>query len=375
MSDRYLHIISFDVPYPPDYGGIIDVYYKAVALRNAGVKVILHAFHYGRDRNDSLMEVCHKVFYYQRNMSKKLFFGRKPFIIASRESESLCQRLLEDEYPILIEGMHGCFFLSDHRFKDRIIAVRTHNIEHDYYASLGRVEKNLFKKMYFHIESVKLKMFEEHLRNSDILFSISPLDTEHYSKLMGNTHYLPPFHPFEKSKHEGGLGEFVLYHGNLAVGENNEAALFLVNEVFKYLDTPCVIAGSNPSKELKFAVRGKSNIILKPDISTEEIHELIRHAHINILPTFQSTGMKLKLLSVLFNGRHCIVNDAMVLDTGLERLCTICNTGEEMVKTVQHLLQSALGDEEVQCRKEILDVSFSNARNAEMLIHQIFGVH
>ncbi len=32
MPDKYLHIISFDIPYPPNYGGVIDVFYKLKAL-------------------------------------------------------------------------------------------------------------------------------------------------------------------------------------------------------------------------------------------------------------------------------------------------------------------------------------------------------
>ncbi|MEI7802398.1 MAG: mannosyltransferase, partial [Bacteroidota bacterium] len=42
-----LHIISFNVPYPPDYGGVIDVYYKIKALKEAGVKIHLHCYEYG----------------------------------------------------------------------------------------------------------------------------------------------------------------------------------------------------------------------------------------------------------------------------------------------------------------------------------------
>ena len=48
MSDLHLHIISFDIPYPANYGGVIDVYYKAKALSEKGVKVHLHCFQYGR---------------------------------------------------------------------------------------------------------------------------------------------------------------------------------------------------------------------------------------------------------------------------------------------------------------------------------------
>ena len=59
------------------------------------------------------------------------------------------------------------------------------------------------------------------------------------------------FHPYEDVSIKPGRGEFALYHGNLEVGENNLAAVFLAKEVFNALDIPLVIAGNNPSEELK----------------------------------------------------------------------------------------------------------------------------
>jgi len=49
-SGKHLHIISFDIPYPANYGGVIDVFYKLRALVSAGIKIHLHAFHI----NDSM---------------------------------------------------------------------------------------------------------------------------------------------------------------------------------------------------------------------------------------------------------------------------------------------------------------------------------
>lgn len=46
--DKYLNIVSFNIPYPANYGGVIDVYYKLEALRACGVKLILHCFEYER---------------------------------------------------------------------------------------------------------------------------------------------------------------------------------------------------------------------------------------------------------------------------------------------------------------------------------------
>ncbi len=33
QMDKYLNIVSFNIPYPANYGGVIDVYYKLEALR------------------------------------------------------------------------------------------------------------------------------------------------------------------------------------------------------------------------------------------------------------------------------------------------------------------------------------------------------
>ena len=30
--DRHIHVVSFNVPYPADYGGVIDVYFRLQAL-------------------------------------------------------------------------------------------------------------------------------------------------------------------------------------------------------------------------------------------------------------------------------------------------------------------------------------------------------
>ena len=37
---EYLHVVAFNVPYPPDYGGIIDVFYKLKALSEQGAQAL-----------------------------------------------------------------------------------------------------------------------------------------------------------------------------------------------------------------------------------------------------------------------------------------------------------------------------------------------
>jgi len=56
--DKHLHIISFDVPYPTDYGGAIDVFYKIKALHKLGIKIHLQTYEYGRGQQDELLKYC-----------------------------------------------------------------------------------------------------------------------------------------------------------------------------------------------------------------------------------------------------------------------------------------------------------------------------
>lgn len=368
MNSKHLHIISFDVPYPTNYGGVIDVFYKMKALHEQGIKIHLHCFEYGRAEALCLENICEKVYYYKRKMNKIQLFHSIPFVAITRSSEKLMENLLRDAYPILFEGLHCCYHLNDERLNDRLKIVRMHNIEHDYYKNLEKVEKSIFKKIYFGMEAKKLERFESVLNKANHIAAISFSDAKNLSERYKNVHHITAFHPNDEVKIKEGKGAFCLYHGKLEVGENNEAALYLVNQVFSKIKTPLIIAGHNPSDELKVAIESHPHIQLKGNINTQEIDELIKNAHINVLPTFQETGIKLKLLAALFNGRHCVVNSPMVANTGLEHLCSVVDSPEEMAKEISRLFEMPFDMQEKQKREKILSANFSNVINVKKLL-------
>ncbi len=159
-----------------------------------------------------------------------------------------------DDHPILFEGLHSCYHLGDRRLLGRKRIVRTHNVEHDYYAALALAERGTFKRTYFMNEARKLRKFETVLSEADVLLAISPKDQRYFASHFRNVRHVPAFHACAKVDVPGGLGDFCLYHGALSVAENDKAALYLVNEVFRGLPIPLVIAGSDASPELRTAV-------------------------------------------------------------------------------------------------------------------------
>jgi hypothetical protein len=347
------------------------VFYKIKALKESGVDVHLHCFMYGREKSSELEKICASVKYYKRQTSNNLLFSSLPYIIASRRSEELLSELSKDNSPVLFEGLHCCAYLDAPELKAKKKLVRTHNIEHDYYRSLADVESKFIKRFYFRREAKKLERFEKKLALADAVLAISPADAKCLSARYENVHHVMAFHPYEEVIIQPGRGKFALYHGNLEVGENNLAAIFLAKEVFNALDIPLVIAGNNPSEELKKLAKENRNITLKANISTAEIDQLIADAHVNILPTFQATGIKLKLLASLFRGRFALVNSPMVANTGLESVCVIGETAPALKSQLLKLFREDFKEEEIEKRKILLAEKFSNKKNAGKIVELI----
>ena len=366
--NNQLHIISFNVPYPPDYGGVIDVYYKIMALKEAGIKIHLHCYEYGRKPAEELNALCKSVNYYHREHNLRDFSSLKPFIVKSRRDSTLLKNLEDNKAPILFEGLHTCYFLDAPSLKNRNKLVRMHNVEADYYRALGSSEQSMLRKFYFYTESVKLRIFEKILNKANHILPISFNDFKHLDAKFDNVSYLPAFHPNEKCLSKAGKGNFILYHGNLSINENIQAAVWLAGKVFSKLNHHCVIAGSNPSPTLVKAIAPFKNIDLVANPSESRMNELLAEAHVNILPTFQQTGVKLKLLNALFKGRFVVVNPKMAESSGLMELCIVNEKSDEMIASVNELMEKDFSTEELERRKNILEENYNNANNALKLI-------
>jgi glycosyltransferase involved in cell wall biosynthesis len=371
---KHLHIVCLDVPYPVDYGGVFDLFEKIKALHGAGVKIHLHCFEYGRGEQPVLKDYCKEVHYYVRHEGHKGFSHKLPYIVCSRSNGQLLDRLLEDDYPILLEGIHCTYLLNDDRFSSRRIVLRLHNVEYQYYRQLYLSEKSLWKKMYYLHESNMLRQYEQRISGKVKILAVSARDNEQYRKEFGadNIETMPVFLPFEIVRTREGTGCFCLYHGNLSVPENEQAVVWLLKKVFVGLELPLIISGKSPSARLTKLIFQYPQACLIADPSEEELQDLIAKAQVNILPSFNCTGVKLKLLNALFNGRHCIVNGAAVEGSGLERVCRVADGAEEMRSLVQDLYTQPMRSEEIQTRKDVLSGLYNKEDNLQQLLQSIW---
>nr|WP_321411675.1 glycosyltransferase [uncultured Carboxylicivirga sp.] len=365
-----LHVVALTIPYPPNYGGAIDIYYKLKKLVKHNVEVILHCFKYDRETSIELEELCTEVKYYKRSKGINNQFSFKPFIAITRFNQDLYNNLNKDDYPILIEGLHSCELIN-HVNPSRIF-VRTHNIEHTYYNELSKSSNNIFKKTFYKLESYKLKHYEPILKNASGLFCISKFELPHFKDINLNSFFLPPFHKYEVCESRSGQGEYILIHGNLSVEENIKSTLFFIKNIIPNINFKFIIAGKNPDSNIKSAVDKLSNTELVENPTEDSMEKLINHAQIIVLHTYQATGIKLKLIHSLFAGRHIICNDAILVGTGLEDSCYVANTQHEWIKHIENLKNISFSNENISQRKSQLKLNYDNEINIDILINNIF---
>ncbi|HEV7620970.1 MAG TPA: glycosyltransferase [Flavisolibacter sp.] len=366
MND-FIHIVCLASPSPPDYGGAIDMYYKIISLHGIGKKIILHYFDYKHKTNIADLEkYCHRIYAYKREKSLKSFSLKTPFIIKSRINKLLINKLNEDEFPVILEGLH-CTGIIPYLNKEQRVIIRMHNNEPEYYKNLSFTEKNIFKRSYLKIESILLDKYQKKLSKNITLACISKTDVEIFKDdyHFKNVYFIPCFIPWQSIKSKEEKGNYVLYHGNMSISENESAAIWLIKSLDSKPEIPITIAGKEISGILLKLASKYQHVRLINNPSSDELDKLIQNAEINILPSLNNTGVKLKLLHALIEGRFCITNYKGMLGTAIniDVPVSIANTSEQCIEKIHQLFNEEFSKKEIAGRQNIFSV-YNNAKNA-----------
>ena len=96
-----IQFVSLDNPFPPNYGGAIDIYYKIKALSRVGCNITLHAFY--KDRQPSINnKYCSKIYYYKRPNSLIQMISAKPYSVKSRVSNEIVNKLIKSTQKLIL---------------------------------------------------------------------------------------------------------------------------------------------------------------------------------------------------------------------------------------------------------------------------------
>ncbi|MEO5996490.1 MAG: glycosyltransferase [Chitinophagaceae bacterium] len=372
--EKRLHIVCLDTPYPVDCKSAFIMFHEIKALYEKGVKITLHCFEYSRPGNDILNQYCDRVYYYPKQKGHKGLSFSLPYIVSSRSNEQLGKNLEADDYPVFVHGVHSTFFLNRLATTGRRIVVRLHCAEHSYCNSLVNIESSFLNKIYYQHESRLLKCYEKNLSSKAVFATLTEETKNNYQQQLGydNIISIPVIIPWNKIEGKEGKGNFCLYHGNLSTPENEKSAIWLLENVFNKINIPFVIAGKSPSSSLENLALLRANSCLIANPSENEMQDLIRKAHINVLPSFHAESCNIKLLNSLFCGRHCVVNEKMATDPELKPLLHVAENAESFRSIILQLMNESFEEYDIKSRERLLSKHYNNEENVSTLINQLW---
>src|SRR5206468_4808511 len=115
-------------------------------------------------------------------------------------------------------------------------------------------------------------------------------------------------------------------------------------------------AGNSISQHLFELSKPYHHIRVVNHPSMEELDQLIQQAQIHVLPSFNNTGVKLKLLHALTEGRFCITNTAGAKGSAVENQTMIADGAEEFILKIKELWQQDFSEAEIKNRQALLTV-------------------
>lgn len=371
--DKSLHIVSFDFPHPPVYGGIIDVFYKIKALHQLGVKIHLHYFADEEKHSEELSALCESICFYKKTsvLSTKVI-SNLPLRMLTRRNKELVGNLAKNNFPILYEGLHTSHSALSPELRTHKKFLRCHNAEAEYAAELARTERNSFKKILFQIEEKKTKKFEQDLNQFDGLFVLSHEDKEYFQHSNSKLKIAPIFHAHEKVEVLEGVGDYVLFHGNLSVNENLATAEWISNELAPLMpQLKFKIAGKSLNSSLRSKLE-KLNVECFFNPKAQKMKQLIQDAQIVLLKTSVPSGVKLKLIDSLAYARHIISDTHSVQKSQLGSLVSIADTTEEYILKIKSFQNQPISENDVKERNVLFRDVLNNQFNASQIVQEIF---
>lgn len=216
-----------------------------------------------------------------------------------------------------------------------------HNVEWQYLKNMG--------SFYW----FPLMFYENYvLKKSDAIISLSPEDIEYASRYTNKEKifYIPPlpdprvFNPYDSAYDYGSDRFNILFYGSLDREHNIEALNFIKRKLIPELKKEGfmeririnIFGSGKPPEEM--------NIENDKDINflgcVDDPGKYIRGADVVIVPVFNSSGVKIRILEALSCGKTVIATSEAIkgLPSNLNDKIIVCNTSQEFVKKISSLV-------------------------------------
>lgn len=307
-TKKILVVCGF-IPYPPIFGGAIDVWERIKGLHSLGYEIDLAVTDKVNPTQQQLNEMnlyVRHFFFVRRENKVQQLFNKLPLQLLSRKALSTIK--INHSYDLLILESEFCWSVAlNTSINYKKLVVRIHNIESHYFKMLGKSSRSFKDKVYYKLETSKIKKLSAMVFDkADKLWFISKddlllVDRPEKSVFMPfpvNESFTPPV---EKT------GNNVVFMGSLFM-QNNTFGLdwylknihpLLINEVADY---HFYIVGSlkESNKEIETKYRNLPQVTFVVNASC--LKEYYAKSKVFINPMFHGSGVKVKSVNALVNG-------------------------------------------------------------------------
>lgn len=302
-------VVSGFFPYPPVFGGAIDVWERIKGLNALGCTVDLVVTDKSNPEQhqlEILKQHIRNFFFVRRKNHISQMFGNLPLQLLSRKNLSVVD--VHQKYDLIILESEFCWpVVLNRSISYKNIAVRVHNIESHYFKMLGKSSDSLRKKIYYKIEAAKIKKLSSLVfGKAGRLWFISKDDMENVN-LPGKSVFMPfpvneEFVPPRIKE-----GNNVVFMGSLFM-ENN---LFGLDWYLKKIHPALVAAVAGYHFYIIGSLKEENAEILTkygrlPQVSlvinTPCLKGFYNKAQVFVNPMLHGSGVKVKSVNALVNG-------------------------------------------------------------------------
>lgn len=314
-------ILSNKVPYPSKDGSSIAMARLLENLIEMGGNQItygaINTIKHRKHINDFPKEILNKIELksFKENTSPtlmnglyNLFFTNKPFNTVRFYVHSMVN-WLQNYAPstfdvVILEGAFMGDYVPIAKIIGKKVVLRSHNLEHVIWERSIRNSSFALKKIYFAIQSRRLRSFEQKLTQLvDSVWSISPVDALWFKALNDSTHFVPVSIVSKNIDFEI-VPKKCFFLGALDWLPNLEAVEWFLKDVWPRVNVldPSIefhLAGNNTPEHI--AKLNAHNLFVHGRVPSAEAFS--KNHGISIIPLLSGSGVRIKLLE---NGAYGI---------------------------------------------------------------------
>jgi glycosyltransferase involved in cell wall biosynthesis len=335
------------IPWPPEDGGRIAMRVLARSLKRAGAEVRILALNPAKNRTapESLPDEAREPALEAIDIDTSVTLGGalRSFLAGtsynverflSKAFESRLLEVLQEERPdvVILESVFMVPYLPSIRpATGALVVLRSHNVEHQIWQGLARIERRGPKRLYLRHLADRLRDYEASTVNDvDAVVPVTPEDAMGYRQLGATVplHVAPVGIATDEYPDRAGHGDplTLVFLGSLDWTPNVDAVRWFLGSVWPLLrrSVPGArfhIGGSNPPPGLADALRAEGARFLG---RVPDAREFLASGAAMVVPLLAGGGVRVKILEAMALG-------VPVVSTRLGATSIDARAGEEIL--------------------------------------------